>query len=242
MLQLTIDNILDFMGCKFSASGDINFLELASSLFLSSHLFLASFFFLISHLSGLKKILLSFPSSHCLPPSFLPPGFPFLPFFCPSLESAQVPKALTDPCSGSKALQPDGGASQQGESRALHLLSLWDPAHTSRGGQWGDDTGYLAPPLCPLATAPAYSILQVLPLTQGLSQVGDGGYGVWEEASQRATVHCHFPLVCSWKKGVKLQRLHQHRSFLEKHLLLAVPHFGAGLLHVSRWVFKSQLL
>ncbi|XP_061236540.1 dynein heavy chain domain-containing protein 1 isoform X3 [Bos javanicus] len=40
--------------------------------------------------------------------------------------------------------------------------------------------------------------------------------------------------LASWKKGVKLQRLHQHRSFLEKHLLLAVPHFGAGLLHVSR--------
>ncbi|XP_059786957.1 dynein heavy chain domain-containing protein 1 isoform X6 [Balaenoptera ricei] len=40
-------------------------------------------------------------------------------------------------------------------------------------------------------------------------------------------------LAC-WKKGVKLQRLHRHRTFLEKHLLFAVPHFGAGLLHISR--------
>ncbi|XP_057605338.1 dynein heavy chain domain-containing protein 1 [Hippopotamus amphibius kiboko] len=40
-------------------------------------------------------------------------------------------------------------------------------------------------------------------------------------------------LAC-WKKGVKLQRLHRHRTFLENHLLLAVPHFGAGLLHISR--------
>lgn len=189
MLQLTIDSILELMGCMFSASGDMNFLELAKSLFLSSHLFLASFFFLISHLSGLKIILLSFPSSHCLLPSFLPPCSPFLSFFCPSLESAQTPKAPTDLCSGLKALQPDGGATQQGEPRALHLLSLRDPARASRGGQWGNDARNLASPLCPLATAPAHTVLQVLPLTQGLSQVGDGGYGVWEEASQRATVH-----------------------------------------------------
>uniref|UniRef100_A0A8C9BU21 Uncharacterized protein n=1 Tax=Phocoena sinus TaxID=42100 RepID=A0A8C9BU21_PHOSS len=40
-------------------------------------------------------------------------------------------------------------------------------------------------------------------------------------------------LAC-WKKRVKLQRLHRHRTFLEKHLLFAVPHFGVGLLHISR--------
>ncbi|XP_072825494.1 dynein heavy chain domain-containing protein 1 isoform X3 [Vicugna pacos] len=40
-------------------------------------------------------------------------------------------------------------------------------------------------------------------------------------------------LAC-WKKSVKLQRLHRCRTFLGKHLLLAVPHFGAGLLHISR--------
>ncbi|XP_076969925.1 dynein heavy chain domain-containing protein 1 isoform X3 [Tamandua tetradactyla] len=37
-----------------------------------------------------------------------------------------------------------------------------------------------------------------------------------------------------WKKSVKLQGLHRHRTFLGNHLLLAVPHFGAGLLHISR--------
>ncbi|XP_021781858.2 dynein heavy chain domain-containing protein 1 isoform X14 [Papio anubis] len=37
-----------------------------------------------------------------------------------------------------------------------------------------------------------------------------------------------------WKKNVRLQGLHRLRNFLENHLLLAVPHFGAGLLHISR--------
>nr|XP_035121541.2 dynein heavy chain domain-containing protein 1 isoform X15 [Callithrix jacchus] len=40
-------------------------------------------------------------------------------------------------------------------------------------------------------------------------------------------------LTC-WKKNVRLQGLHRLRNFLENHLLLAVPHFGAGLLHISR--------
>uniref|UniRef100_A0A671E126 Dynein heavy chain domain-containing protein 1 n=1 Tax=Rhinolophus ferrumequinum TaxID=59479 RepID=A0A671E126_RHIFE len=40
-------------------------------------------------------------------------------------------------------------------------------------------------------------------------------------------------LAC-WKKNVKLQGLHRCRTFLGKHLLFAVPHFGAGLLHISR--------
>ncbi|XP_037695568.1 dynein heavy chain domain-containing protein 1 [Choloepus didactylus] len=40
-------------------------------------------------------------------------------------------------------------------------------------------------------------------------------------------------LTC-WKKNVKLQGLHRHRTFLGNHLLLAVPHFGTGLLHISR--------
>uniref|UniRef100_G3TF16 Dynein heavy chain domain 1 n=1 Tax=Loxodonta africana TaxID=9785 RepID=G3TF16_LOXAF len=37
-----------------------------------------------------------------------------------------------------------------------------------------------------------------------------------------------------WKKSMKLQGLHQRRILLGSHLLLAVPHFGAGLLHISR--------
>nr|XP_048283628.1 dynein heavy chain domain-containing protein 1 isoform X3 [Myodes glareolus] len=40
-------------------------------------------------------------------------------------------------------------------------------------------------------------------------------------------------LTC-WKKNVRLHGLHRIRTFLESHLLLAVPHFGAGLLHISR--------
>uniref|UniRef100_A0A8D1AHV2 Dynein heavy chain domain 1 n=1 Tax=Sus scrofa TaxID=9823 RepID=A0A8D1AHV2_PIG len=40
-------------------------------------------------------------------------------------------------------------------------------------------------------------------------------------------------LAC-WKKGVKVQKLHRHQAFLGTHLLLAVPHFGVGLLHISR--------
>uniref|UniRef100_A0A8C7A6A2 Dynein heavy chain domain 1 n=1 Tax=Neovison vison TaxID=452646 RepID=A0A8C7A6A2_NEOVI len=40
-------------------------------------------------------------------------------------------------------------------------------------------------------------------------------------------------LAC-WKRSMTLQRLHRCRTFLGKHLLLAVPHFGAGLLHISR--------
>lgn len=42
MLQLTVDSVLDLMGCKISAFEDVNFLELARCLFLSSHLPLAS--------------------------------------------------------------------------------------------------------------------------------------------------------------------------------------------------------
>ncbi|XP_053518807.1 dynein heavy chain domain-containing protein 1 [Artibeus jamaicensis] len=37
-----------------------------------------------------------------------------------------------------------------------------------------------------------------------------------------------------WKKSVKCQGLLRCRSFLGKHLLFVVPHFGAALLHVSR--------
>ncbi|KAF6103044.1 dynein heavy chain domain 1 [Phyllostomus discolor] len=37
-----------------------------------------------------------------------------------------------------------------------------------------------------------------------------------------------------WKKHVKYQGLLRCRSFLGKHLLFVVPHFGAALLHVSR--------
>ncbi|KAM6158477.1 LOW QUALITY PROTEIN: dynein heavy chain domain-containing protein 1 [Rhynchocyon petersi] len=40
-------------------------------------------------------------------------------------------------------------------------------------------------------------------------------------------------LTC-WRKRVKFRRLCQRRILLESHLLLAVPHFGAGLLHISR--------
>uniref|UniRef100_A0A2K6G9F5 Dynein heavy chain domain 1 n=1 Tax=Propithecus coquereli TaxID=379532 RepID=A0A2K6G9F5_PROCO len=40
-------------------------------------------------------------------------------------------------------------------------------------------------------------------------------------------------LTC-WKKNVRLQRLHRLRTFLGSHLLFAVPHFGAGLLQISR--------
>ncbi|XP_070482220.1 dynein heavy chain domain-containing protein 1 isoform X1 [Equus przewalskii] len=40
-------------------------------------------------------------------------------------------------------------------------------------------------------------------------------------------------LAC-WKKSMKLQGLQWRRTFLEKHLLCAVPHFGTGLLHISR--------
>nr|XP_045002071.1 dynein heavy chain domain-containing protein 1 [Jaculus jaculus] len=40
-------------------------------------------------------------------------------------------------------------------------------------------------------------------------------------------------LTC-WKKNVKLQGLQRIKAFLSDHLLLAVPHFGAGLLHISR--------
>ncbi|KAM9658950.1 dynein heavy chain domain-containing protein 1 [Trichechus inunguis] len=40
-------------------------------------------------------------------------------------------------------------------------------------------------------------------------------------------------LTC-WKKSVKLQGLHHRQILLGNHLLLAVPHFGAGLLHISR--------
>lgn len=38
-----------------------------------------------------------------------------------------------------------------------------------------------------------------------------------------------------------LQRLHRCRTFLGKHLLLAVPHFGAGLLHISRYGLQNTL-
>nr|XP_012641979.1 dynein heavy chain domain-containing protein 1 isoform X4 [Microcebus murinus] len=37
-----------------------------------------------------------------------------------------------------------------------------------------------------------------------------------------------------WKKNVRLQRLHRLQTFLGNHLLSAVPHFGAGLLQISR--------
>nr|XP_040140779.1 dynein heavy chain domain-containing protein 1 isoform X1 [Ictidomys tridecemlineatus]XP_040140780.1 dynein heavy chain domain-containing protein 1 isoform X1 [Ictidomys tridecemlineatus] len=40
-------------------------------------------------------------------------------------------------------------------------------------------------------------------------------------------------LTC-WKKNVKLQGLCRLRNLLGNQLLLAVPHFGAGLLHINR--------
>ncbi|XP_069891303.1 dynein heavy chain domain-containing protein 1 isoform X1 [Dipodomys merriami] len=40
-------------------------------------------------------------------------------------------------------------------------------------------------------------------------------------------------LAC-WKKNVKLLTLHQIQTLLGTQLLSAVPHFGAGLLHISR--------
>ncbi|XP_010642591.2 dynein heavy chain domain-containing protein 1 [Fukomys damarensis] len=40
-------------------------------------------------------------------------------------------------------------------------------------------------------------------------------------------------LTC-WKKSVRWQGLCRLRTFLGNHLLLAVPHFGAGLLHINR--------
>ncbi|XP_040612918.1 dynein heavy chain domain-containing protein 1 [Mesocricetus auratus] len=40
-------------------------------------------------------------------------------------------------------------------------------------------------------------------------------------------------LTC-WKKNVRLYGLHRIQTFLKNHLLLAVPHFGAGMLHISR--------
>ncbi|VCX31204.1 unnamed protein product [Gulo gulo] len=43
-----------------------------------------------------------------------------------------------------------------------------------------------------------------------------------------------YKALARWKRSVTLQRLHRCRTFLGKHLLLAVPHFGAGLLHISR--------
>ncbi|XP_035578888.1 dynein heavy chain domain-containing protein 1 [Zalophus californianus] len=43
-----------------------------------------------------------------------------------------------------------------------------------------------------------------------------------------------YKALARWKKSVTLRGLHRCRTFLGKHLLLAVPHFGAGLLHISR--------
>ncbi|XP_055453428.1 dynein heavy chain domain-containing protein 1 [Psammomys obesus] len=40
-------------------------------------------------------------------------------------------------------------------------------------------------------------------------------------------------LTC-WKKSMGLYGLHRIQAFLENNLLLAVPHFGAGMLHISR--------
>ncbi|KAM8818852.1 LOW QUALITY PROTEIN: dynein heavy chain domain-containing protein 1 [Rhynchonycteris naso] len=43
-----------------------------------------------------------------------------------------------------------------------------------------------------------------------------------------------------WRKNVKSQGLHRCRTFLEKHLLSAVPHFGVALLHISRLLQELQ--
>lgn len=59
-------------------------------------------------------------------------------------------------------------------------------------------------------------------------------YGACGEVLRGAVTSCHCLLLCSWKRSVKLSGLHRHRTFLGKHLLLAVPHFGVGLLHISR--------
>lgn len=117
----------------------------------------------------------SLPSSTAFFPASFKKKLPSLLLSLP--EACTSSQAPTDQSPLLKALQPGGGATKQGESWALHLLALWDPACTSWGGHRDNDAGYLAPPLRPLATAPAHSILQVLPLTQGLGPVGDGGCG-----------------------------------------------------------------
>ncbi|KAL1774423.1 dynein heavy chain domain-containing protein 1 isoform X1 [Sigmodon hispidus] len=40
-------------------------------------------------------------------------------------------------------------------------------------------------------------------------------------------------LTC-WKKNVRLHGLHRIHTFLKSHLLLVIPHFGTGMLHISR--------
>ncbi|ERE80223.1 dynein heavy chain domain-containing protein 1 [Cricetulus griseus] len=40
-------------------------------------------------------------------------------------------------------------------------------------------------------------------------------------------------LTC-WKKNVRLYGLHRIQTLLKNNLLLAIPHFGAGMLHISR--------
>eukprot|EP00072_Mus_musculus_P038285 XP_006508453.1 PREDICTED: dynein heavy chain domain-containing protein 1 isoform X6 [Mus musculus] len=40
-------------------------------------------------------------------------------------------------------------------------------------------------------------------------------------------------LTC-WKKNVRLCGLHRIQTFLKTHLLSAIPHFGAGMLHINR--------
>jgi hypothetical protein len=58
----------------------------------------------------------------------------------------------------------------------------------------------------------------------------------WDFGSKwMRAAYCHWPLLCSWKKNVRLQGLHRLHNFLGNRLLLAVPHFGTGLLHISRW-------
>ncbi|XP_054555405.1 dynein heavy chain domain-containing protein 1 isoform X5 [Talpa occidentalis] len=49
----------------------------------------------------------------------------------------------------------------------------------------------------------------------------------------RKALHC-------WKKNVKLLGLRRCRTLLGKHLLSAVPHFGVGLLHISRLLQELQ--
>uniref|UniRef100_A0A8C8VX39 Dynein heavy chain domain-containing protein 1 n=1 Tax=Peromyscus maniculatus bairdii TaxID=230844 RepID=A0A8C8VX39_PERMB len=46
-------------------------------------------------------------------------------------------------------------------------------------------------------------------------------------------------LTC-WKKNVRFYGLHRIQTFLKGHLLLVVPHFGAGMLHISRLLREFQ--
>lgn len=156
-----IDDVLNFMRCSVSEDKD---LEQANRL--------DAFFFLIIYLwlqfPSICSVILVWILFCCLP-TF--PTFFYLPPFLSPFSLHILLGSPQDMCTSSsvltnqmvfilkQALQPGSGATEPGESRTLHLLSLWDPACASCGGQWNHDTGYLASQLHPLARAPAHSIL-----------------------------------------------------------------------------------